>query len=178
MRIRASVTNRMCNGANSIRSSARTIVGQVISCCVFSLSLSRAADSAMCQEERGCEIDDDNEEEGQDDDDDDEKGEKSVSTTVRCLCMRDNDFPSHMSAALIFHIHLDWHHACSYASSVSGSEAMQNAIDQRTTHTHPYIYIYIYKYAGTERMMMASYVVHHVERISFLSLSVSSSSHG
>jgi len=35
-----------------------------------------------------------------------------VSTTVCCLCMKDNDFSSHMFVSLIFCIHLNWHRAC------------------------------------------------------------------
>jgi hypothetical protein len=36
--------------------------------------------------------------------------EKSISATVSCLCMKDNDFSSYMLVPLIFFcIHLDWH---------------------------------------------------------------------
>ncbi len=88
-----------------------------------------------------------------------------MSTTVCCLCMKDNDFSSHIFVSIIFCIHLHWHRAC--LCVCASNDAMQNAIDERAA----YIYIYIYIFVEREResaRMTASFVVHHVERILFL----------
>ncbi len=91
---------------------------------------------------------------------DDEEEKKSMSTTVCCLCMKDNDFSSHMFVSLIFCIHLNWHRACLCVL------ATMRCRTRSTNERHIYIYIL---YIGKERMT-ASFVVHHVERISFLSI--------
>jgi len=57
--------------------------------------------------------------------------EKSVSTTVSCLCMKDNDFSSYMLVPLIFFLHSPRLAPCIYVRV--SNDAIQNAIDERAT---------------------------------------------
>ena len=94
---------------------------------------------------------------------DDEK-EKSVSTTVSCLCMKDNDFSSRMSYTPHFLP------PPRLAPCMLGCVLATMRCRTRSTNERHIIYIYIWRerFRWKERMT-APFVVHHVERISFLS---------
>ncbi len=91
---------------------------------------------------------------------DDEEEKKSVSTTVCCLCMKDNDFSSHIFVSIIFL------HSPKLAPCMFMCLCVLAAMRCRTRSTNKR-HIYIYMEKG-ERIT-ASFVVHHVERILFLS---------
>jgi hypothetical protein len=56
-----------------------------------------------------------------------------VSTTQCCLCMKDNDFSSHIFVSLLF-LHSPKLAPCMFVCA--SNDAMQNAIDERATYIY------------------------------------------